>query len=758
MRRILLFLLIMPHLAYAQQINPVDYVNTLVGTMSKMELSAGNTYPAVCMPFAMHNWSAHTGKVGDNFQYAYQNNYLYGIRQTHQASLWIGDYGQFSLMPVSNKQQFVQEKRKSWYSHKTEIAKPHYYSVYLADHQAHVEVTPTERAACFRISYTHPDSAFLVVDAFNKGSYVKILKDDKKIIGYSSTKSGGAPSNFKNYFVMEFDKPLRDGAVWSKDTLYDNKLEIEDNHVGTILHFEMKEGEKLNVKVSSSYISFEQANINLKEIGNAGFDETKEKAYNIWNRELSKVKVSGGTDDQYKTFYSCLYRMLIFPRKFYEIDSEGKVVHYSPYTGKVHEGYMYADNGFWDTFRAQFPFMNLLYPQIVEEVLHSMTNIYQQSGWLPEWISPGHRDCMIGSHSSSIIADAYMKGITNVDIDLLYEAIMKNTRESNEKISSLGRLGAKEYNSMGFIPFDTGINQNVSRTLEYAYNDFCIYELSKMLNKPDEQINIFYNRSFNYRNLFDQETKLMRPKDSQGIFQKNFDPYRWGDHFTEGNSWQYTWFVPHDPIGLSNLMGSNQDFIEKMDSVFSQPQTYDISYYKRGIIHLIREMQNAEMGQYAHLNEPMHHMIYMYNYGAPWKTQYWVRMVMDRLYQATPDGYCGDEDNGQMSAWYVFSALGFYPLCPTANEYVFGSPLFQYSELTLANGNKVVVNAPKNSKQNIYVNSISIDKKEHSKNYISFSSLSKGVVIDFEMSDKENQERGTQPDAYPFSQTKQMKN
>lgn len=754
MRRILLFLLIIPCCTYAQQANPVDYVSTLVGTMSKMELSAGHTYPSVCTPFAMHNWSAHTGKVGDNFQYVYQNNYLYGIRQTHQASLWIGDYGQFSLMPVNNKEQFVQEKRKSWYSHKTEIAKPHYYSVYLADHQAHVEVTPTERAAYFRISYTHPDSAFLVVDAFNKGSYVKILKDDNKVIGYSSTNSGGAPSNFKNYFVMEFDKPLKNGAVWSKDTLYDNKLEFEDNHVGAILHFEVKEGEKLNVKVSSSYISFEQAHINLEEIGDDSFDETKKKAYDIWNRELSKVKVSGGTDDQYKTFYSCLYRMLIFPRKFYEIDCEGKIVHYSPYTGKVHEGYMYADNGFWDTFRAQFPFMNLMYPQIIEEVLHSMANIYKQSGWLPEWISPGHRDCMIGSHSSSIIADAYMKGITNIDIDLLYEAIMKNTRESEVQTSSLGRLGAKEYNTLGFIPFDVGINQNVSRTMEYAYNDFCIYQLSKLLNKPNKDINLFYNRSLNYRNLFDQQIRLMRPKDSQGIFQKDFDPYRWGDYFTEGSSWQYTWFVPHDPIGLLNLMGGKQGFLEKMDSVFSQPQTYDISYYKRGIIHLIREMQNAEMGQYAHLNEPMHHMLYMYNYGAPWKTQYWVRLVMDRLYQATPDGYCGDEDNGQMSAWYVFSALGFYPLCPTTNEYVFGSPLFQHAELTLANGNKVVVNAPKNSKQNIYVNSILINKKEYLKNYIPFSSLSKGVIIDFEMTDKENQERGTQPDAYPFSLTK----
>ena len=733
MNRILLIICLLPVMLKAQHSELVDYVNPLTGTFSRMELSAGHTYPAVCLPFAMHNWSAHTGKVGDNFQYTYHNNFLYGFRQTHQASLWIGDYGQFSLMPVVSRNQFTQEKRKSWYSHKTEVSKPHYYSVYLGDHQADVEFTPTERAAKFRIGYRVVDSTYIVIDAFNKGSYIKVVPEENKIIGYSTTNAGGAPANFKNYFVFQFDKPFIQYDVWSGEVLHENQKEIEADNAGAIVGFKLEKGEKVHIDVASSYISFEQAHTNLaRETGNKTFDEVKENARNTWEKELQRIKVSGGTDDQYRTFYSCLYRTLIFPRKFYEINKEGQVVHYSPYTGQVLPGYMYADNGFWDTFRAQFPLMNIMYPEIVSEVLQSMENIYKESGWLPEWISPGHRDCMIGSHSASIIADALMKGIGGTDVDLLYEAIIKNTTHAGP-VSSLGRLGAAEYNKLGYVPYDTGINQNVSRTLEYAYNDFCIYQLGNLLGKPKKETELYHKRSRNYRNVFDSQTGLMRPRSKSGEFQPQFDPFRWGDHFTEGNSWQYSWFVPHDIEGLMQLHGGKEKFFVKMDSVFTLPQTYDISYYKRGIIHLIREMQAADMGQYAHLNEPMHHMLYMYNYGQPWKTQYWVRLVMDRLYAATPDGYCGDEDNGQMSAWYIFSAMGFYPLCPVTNEYVFGSPLFREVEITLGNGKKVRIEAPANSKENVYVDSIHVNGVPYAKRSFTYSSLKEGMKITFGM-------------------------
>ena len=273
-----------------------------------------------------------------------------------------------------------------------------------------------------------------------------------------------------------------------------------------------------------------------------------------------------------RTFYTCLYRMLIFPRKFYEIDAKGDPLHYSPYNGRIMPGILYADNGFWDTFRAQFPFLTLMYPNIVAEILRGLENVYKESGWLPEWFSPGHRDCMIGQHSASVIADAYLKGIRGYDIGLLYEAI-RNSTEGVGPVSSVGRKGFTQYNALGYVPCDVDVNQNVSRTLEYAYDDYCIYCLAQTLNRPKKEQETFRQRSLNYRHLFDKNTGLMRPKDSKGCFLTPFDPYRWGDHFTEGNSWQYTWFVPHDVIGLQKLMGGQAKFVEKLDSVFSQSVT-----------------------------------------------------------------------------------------------------------------------------------------------------------------------------------------
>ncbi len=753
MKRILLSLLLSSQLLLAQENSPVDAVNPLMGSMSSMELSNGNTYPTVCLPFGMNNWAPHTGKMGDGFLYTYQTNYLYGFKQTHQASLWINDYGQFSLMPVTKKNQFTEKGRRSWFSHKMEVAKPYYYSVYLADHHAKVEIAPTERAAKFKIGFHEADSAFITIDAYDKGSYIKIIPSENKIVGYSTRNSGGVPENFKNYFVLTFDKPFLSHDVWKDTILVKNVLDLKADHVGAIVGFKLKKGESVNVNVATSYISEAQALLNLKEIGTDSFEQVKEKARNTWNKELGRVKIDGATQDQRATFYSCLYRMLIFPRKFYEINAKGEIMHYSPYNGKVLPGYMYADNGFWDTFRAQFPFLNLMFPSRVTEIIKGLENTYKESGWLPEWFSPGHRDCMIGSHSASVITDAYLKGVKGMDINLLYEAIQKNTKGVGP-VSSVGRLGAEAYNELGYVPYDIEVNQNASRTLEYAYNDFCIYQLAKALKKPDDEVALFYNRSFNYKNLFDRSTGLMRPKGKDGTFLKTFDPFRWGEHFTEGNSWQYTWFVPHDVKGLEKLMGGKDQFFMKMDSVFTLPSIYDISYYKRGIIHLIREMQGVDMGQYAHLNEPMHHMVYMYNFGKPWKTQYWVRTILDRLYQPTPDGFPGDEDNGQMSAWYVMSSLGFYPLAPGTTQYVTGAPLFKKVELVFENNNKLVINAPENSKTNFYVNNVTFNNKPYTKSFYEHFDLLKGGTINIKMSAKPNLLRGTNPTDFPYALSK----
>jgi len=540
-----------------------------------------------------------------------------------------------------------------------------------------------------------------------------------------------------------------DAKTWNNKEISTTQ-ELKGNHVGAFIHFKTNKGEKLNANVASSFISYEQAEQNLKEIGADNFETIKEKARKTWNQALSRISVEGGTVDQTRTFYTCLYRTMLFPRKFYEIDEKGKIMHYSPYNGKVLSGYLFTDNGFWDTFRAVFPFFNLMEPELNSHIQEGLVNSYKESGWLPEWASPGHRDCMIGSNSASIIADAYLKGARGYDIQTLYEALLKNTQNEGP-LNSVGRKGVKYYNELGYIPYDVKIRENTARTLEYAYDDFTICQLAKALNRPQSEIDLFAKRCQNYRNVFDNETKLMRGKNQDGKFQTPFNPFKWGDAFTEGNSWHYTWSVFHDIQGLVNLMGGQKVFISMLDSVFVVPPVFDASYY-RSVIHEIREMQIVNMGNYAHGNQPIQHMIYLYNYaGTPWKAQYWLREVMDKLYAPTPDGYCGDEDNGQTSAWYVFSALGFYPVCPATDEYVIGAPLFKKATLLLENGNKVVIEASGNCGDNKYVQSVSFNGKKYTQMWFSHQALMKGADIKFEMSLTPNKQRGTDPKDYPFS-------
>ena len=609
----------------------------------------------------MNFWTPQTAEMGNGWVYAYDANKIRGFKQTHQPSPWINDYGQFSLFPMTGDLKISQKERASWFSHKAETAKPHYYSVYLADYDVVTEITPTERAAMFRFTFPENEQSHVLIDAFDRGSYIKLLPEENKVIGYTTRNSGGVPENFKNYFVVIFDKPFTKSSVWSKDHLVDELSELQDDHVGAALTFSTKKGEKIHARVASSFISYEQAERNMKELANDSFDELKTKGADIWNTELNRIAVEGGTDDQIKTFYSALYRVLLFPRKFYEFDENGDVVHYSPYNGEVLPGYMFTDNGFWDTFRAVFPFFNLMYPSLNEKIQEGLANTYKESGFLPEWASPGHRNCMIGSNSATIVADAYLKGGRGYDIETLWDAVLKNS-ENEGPMHSVGRYGVDYYNKLGYIPYDVGINENVARTLEYAFADFCIYQLGKKLGKPEKEIEIFAQRSQNYKKVFDKESSLMRGRNEDGTFQAPFSPFKWGDAFTEGNSWHYTWSVFHDIEGLVGLMGGQKQFINMLDSVFVVPPIFDDSYYG-GTIHEIREMQIMNMGNYAHGNQPIQHMIYLYNYaGEPWKTQHWVREVMDRLYTPQADGYCGDEDNGQTSAWYVFSAMGFYPV------------------------------------------------------------------------------------------------
>ena len=730
---------------------PEELVNPLMGTDSKYNLSNGNTYPAIALPWGMNFWTAQTNKMGNGWQYQYSADKIRGFKQTHEPSPWINDYGQFSIMPITNHLVVDEEKRASWFSHKTETVKPYHYSVYLADADVTTEITPTERGAMFRFTFPKNDSSFIVVDAFDKGSYIKIIPSQNKIIGYTTRNSGGVPSNFKNYFVIECDKAFNYFSVVDSSKILVAQNEIISKHAMGAIGFATKKGEQVHVKIASSFISFEQAELNLKnELGSQTFDEVRAKAKQVWHKELNKIKVEGGSDEQLKTFYSCLYRVLLFPRKFHEINAIGETVHYSPYNGQVEKGVMFTDNGFWDTFRAVFPFFTLMYPEMNAQMMEGLANTYKESGWLPEWASPGHRDCMIGSNSASLIADSYLKGIGGYDINTLYEAMIKNSNNEGP-LGSVGRKGAKQYNELGYVPYNIGINESAARTLEYGYADFCIAQLGKVLNKPAAEIALYEKRSQNYRNLFDASHKLMRGKNMDGSFQSPFNPFKWGDAFTEGNSWHYTWSVFHDVDGLMGLMGGPKAMNQMLDSVFTMPPEYDESYYGQ-VIHEIREMQITNMGQYAHGNQPIQHMTYLYNYcGSPWKAQQHVREVMDKLYKPTPDGYCGDEDNGQTSAWYVFSAMGFYPVCPGTQQYVLGTPLFKKVTLSFGNGKQFVIHSPANNPSNKYIQKAMLNNVVWDRNWLSHFDILRGGELYLDMGTKPNYQRGNSRAAVPFS-------
>lgn len=734
----------------AQVSDPVSYVSTLVGTNSKFELSTGNTYPAVALPWAMNFWSPQTAKMGDGWMYTYTADKIRGFKQTHQPSPWMNDYGQFSIMPVTGKAVFNEDERASWFSHKAEVAKPYYYRVHLADHDVTTEIAPTERAAMFRFTFPQTKNAFIVTDAFDKGSFIKIIPEEKKIVGYTTRNSGGVPDNFKNYFVIIFDKPFAYVAAVKDGKITEGEKEFKGNHAGAVIGFSTSDNEQVHARVASSFISEEQALRNLKELGDADFDKVVSKGKQRWNDVLGKIKVEDDNLDNLRTFYSSFYRSVLFPRNFSEVDANGKVVHYSPYNGKVLPGYMYTDTGFWDTFRSLFPFLNFLYPSENAKMQEGLANAYKESGFLPEWASPGHRDIMVGNNSASVVADAYLKGVRGYDIETLWEALKHGANSVHPKVSASGRKGYEHYNQYGYIPNDIDVDQNVARTLEYAYDDWTIYRLGKALNKPQHEIDIYAKRALNYKNLYYSQRKLMAGRARNGSFAETFNPADWGRDFTEGNSWHYSWSVFHDPQGLIDLMGGQKQFVSMLDSVFVIPGSRGME--SRSMIHEMREMQVMDMGQYAHGNQPIQHMVYLYNYaGEPWKAQYWAREIIDKLYAATPDGYCGDEDNGQTSAWYVFSSLGFYPLCPGSNEYIVGSPLFKSVKIKLDNGKEIVITATNNSKENRYISDMKLNGKVYTKNYLTHEDLMKGATINVNMSASPNKKRGVEKSDFPYS-------
>ena len=716
-------------------LDPVDYVNPLSGTASTYELSTGNTYPAIALPWGMNFWTPQTGRDGNGWTYTYSATKIRGLKQTHQPSPWINDYGAFSLMPVTTGPIYDEEGRQSWFSHKAETVKPYYYKVYLAEHDVVAELAPTERAAAFRLTYPQKDTSYLVVDAY-RGGEVEIDKARNIIRGWSSSNHGGVTENFRNWFIVVSDTPF--------------EVETVDGQYAMV-GFKTSKGQQVNLQVASSFISPEQAELNLKELGGRSIDEVAEAGRARWNEVLGRIKVEDPDIDNLRTFYSCLYRSVLFPRDLSEINAEGKRVHYSPFNGQVCDGYLFGDTGFWDTFRCLFPLLDLVYPDQEVKMQEGLVNTWKESGFLPEWASPGHRNCMVGNNSASVVAGAYIKGLRGYDAEELWKAATHGAHAVHPSVRSTGRLGWEYYDSLGYVPCNVGINENAARTLEYAYDDWCIYTFGKALGKSEEELAPYAKAALNYRKLYDPEYKLMVGKNLDGTFERPFSPLKWGGNFTEGNSLHYTWSVFHDPQGLIDLMGGDNEYVSMLDSIFTIPPLFDDSYYGRPI-HEIREMQVMNMGNYAHGNQPIQHMLYMYDWaGQPWKAQQHVREVMDKFYNSNFDGYCGDEDNGQTSAWYVFSALGFYPVCPSSDEYAIGTPLFKKVTVSMPNGKEIVLDAPGNSCENFYIDGIKLDGKSWSKNYFKHGDLVKGARIVYKMNSVQNTARGTAPEDRPYS-------
>ena len=728
----------------------VQYVNTLQGTNSTYELSWGNTYPTTAVPYPMNSWSPQTGKNGDGWKYQYSATTIRGFQPTHQCSPWVGDYGVFSLMPVS--ELVVDEsKRATPFSHDKEIAKPHYYKVTL-ENGITTEFSPTTRSAHFRFSFPAKGDAFLVLDGYTKTSQVQIDVANHRITDYVHN-GAFSPKTHKNYFIIQFDKPFVSYGTWEnrKNTIQKNNLSREGEGIGAYVQF--AKGSKVQAKVSTSYISPEQAEVTMtRELGkHSSVEVTKQAAADVWNQLLNRVLVEGGTEEDMKTFYSCMFRANLFSHKFYEEKEDGSPYYYSPYDEKIHDGYMFTDNGFWDTFRSQFPLTNILHPTMQGQYMQALLDAQEQCGWLPSWSFPSETGGMVGNHSISLLTDAWVKGIRTFDPEKALKAYAHEAMNKGPWGGANGRVRWKDYYQLGYIPYPESMG-STAQTLEYCYDDFCAYQLAKMTgNKFYEEV--FARQIYNYKNVYDPSVGFMRGRKLDGSWA-DFDAFEWGGPYCEGNAWHYNWSVFHDVQGLIDLTGGDERFVAKIDSVFALPGIVKYGTYGTKI-HEMLEMELAKMGQYAQGNQPIQHMIYLYSYaGQPWKTQYWIRQVMDRLYNSSENGYPGDEDQGGMSSWYVLSALGIYSVCPGTDEYVLGSPKFRKATITMEDGKKFVIEAKGNSKDNVYIQNATLNGKRHTRNYIHYSDIVNGGVLELQMGNQPEKTRGTAKEDRPFSLSK----
>ncbi len=733
------------NLGYSQK-KPIDLVDPFIGTDYH-----GHTYPGATVPFGMVQLSPDTRQEGWDAcsGYHYSDRSIAGFSHTHLSGTGIGDYGDVMLMPtVNNAQKTKGEPEdpdsgfRSRFSKENEKASPGYYSVLLEDYNILVELTATKRTGFHRYTFPKSENARIVLDLAhnarqheNTNLSVEVI-DKQTIQGVKKTK-GWAQEQFI-YFYAEFSKPFEKVAINDKE----NISFAEGKDIKAYFGFKTEKDEVVQVKVGISAVSIDGARENLKtESPGWDFDDTRIKAEKAWTDQLSKITIEGSSNSNQKTFYTAMYHASLAPNLF--IDTDGK---FRGMDRKIHETQAFKNYtvfSIWDTYRALHPLFTIIDQERTTDFIKALLNAYEVGGILPKWALAGnYTGTMIGYHSASVIIDAYMKGITDFDVEKAYEAVVHSSNYNRENIAApstrvLEKLmeKAKLYNhEYGFIPADLE-NESVSKALEYAYNDWCIAQFAKALGKTKDYKS-YTKRSQYYKKYFDKSVGFMRGKNKDGSWVKDFNP-KFSEHrrdqYTEGNAWQWTWYVPHDVNGLIDLFGGKENFVIKLDSLFTISSELEGENASADISGLI--------GQYAHGNEPSQHITYLYNYvGEHWKTQALVDSVLTTLYTDQPDGLSGNEDCGQMSAWYIMSSMGIYSVSPGEKRYTIGRPIFDKTTINLENGKQFTIKSSNNSATNKYIQAVSLNGKKLEKPFIFHDDIIAGGELSFIMGDKPNHE------------------
>lgn len=699
--------------------DPLDLVNVLQGTESTRVFSRGNTLPIAAMPFGMAHWTIQSDS---NTAWMFQpgGRRIQGFRCTHQLSPWLSDYGQAIFLPASGEPDPDAAMRScSWRPEKATL-RPYSFRLKLPRYEADVKMIPSERCALMIARFSGSAPPAFMIEVPGAEGNVELDQAARSIRFTSTRHEGGVPPNFATYYVVHFDTPWSSADLWH----------LPNSRVATARY---RNGSRLEARIATSFISFEQAERNLeRELGRKSADQARSEAETAWRKHFSRIEVQGGDVEQRRVFYSCLYRALLFPRIWHEPDEAGKPHHFSPYSGKVTAGVMYADHGYWDTYRAWYPLMSILYPERLGEILQAWVNAYSEGGWLPQFPAPGYRACMTGSLIDSVFGDAAAKGIQGFDLAMAYEGLKKHATQPGDPERGYGRRGIEDYLKLGYVPVDH-VKQSVAETADAAYGDFCIAQVAKALGREDDA-SMFLKRSRNWRNVFDPGTGFLRGKYADGRWLEPFDEFAWGSPYVEGSAWQHRWDVPQDIAGYIAAMGGRQRAVDALERMLSLPPEFRVGAYGQEI-HEMSEMAAVDFGQYAQSNQPVHHLLYIFALaGRPDRTQYWVRRVMAELYN--PDKFPGDEDTGSMAAWYMLGALGFYPVCPGKAEYVLGVPLFERAALHLPEGKTTVIESRSNGASAPYVSRLTVDGKAHSSPAISHDEIAGGSSLVFFLQDK----------------------